>query len=434
MRNLKHIRCSRIVRRWLLGVAVTLGACSLDVKNPGAILDEDLNEPELMRVVAAGVSAEFSDVVDGIAFTMARLTDEMVGSGSYGDTGRLRRGIIQSDDTNGEWEQTHEAAWSAEQAIERFRNVLGQDAETSPFTARSYLFEGLGHRILGEVFCEVAYDAGPAEPKTGAFERAITSFNNAIAAAQTPESAEFKTAAYGGLAQAYVGMDDWAAAAREAAKVPTSFVYNAIYHISDNVNVVNAETFGRPEMSAFRTIAAQFDPVDPRAPFTICGTLNAADKVVPTGDCEHSQGASGDQTPHYRQEKYNDLGSEIPVVKGTEMRLIEAEAALRGGDLATFTSQVNQVRAFYGIDPIVQPAAAGSLRDSDQNDAWSILDRERWLTLWLEGRRLWDLHRWDHPFLEGGTLVDKYPPDGERASCFPIPSDECDLNPNLSCT
>ncbi len=419
---------------FLLGLSGVAAACSLDVKSPGAILDEDLNDPNLMRVVATGVSAEFSDAVDVIAFTMARLTDEMVGSGSYGDTGRLRRGIIESDDTNGEWEQTHEAAWSAESAIERFRSVLGDAAESSPFTARSFLFEGLGHRILGEVYCEVAYDAGPAEPKSGAFERAITSFNNALAAAQTPESDDYRIAAYGGMAQAYAGLDDWASAAREAAKVPTDFVYNAIYNAPENINEVNDETHGRPEMSAYKTLAATFDPPDPRAPYTICGTLNSSNRVEPTGRCEHAQGASGDHTPHFRQEKFDDLGSDIAVVKGTEMRLIEAEAALRNGDLATFTSKVNEARAHYGIDPIAEPAAAGTLRDADPNDGWSILDRERWLTLWLEGRRLFDLHRWDHPFLEGGTLVDKYPPDGERASCFPIPSNECDLNPNLNCT
>ena len=36
---------------------------------------------------------------------------------------------------------------------------------------------------------------------------------------------------------------------------------------------------------------------------------------------------------------------------------------------------------------------------------WDILDRERHLTLWLEGRRLWDLHRWNHPHLNGGGVV-----------------------------
>jgi len=430
----KHAKVRGRWAAWITGLFVVFAACDLNVKNPGAILDEDLNDPGLMRVVAAGVSAEFSDVVDGIAFTIGRLTDEMVGSGSYGDTGLLRRGIIRSDDTNGEWEQTHEAAWAAESAIERFRSVLGQEAETSPFTARSYLFEGLGHRILGEVFCQVAYDAGPAEPKSGAFTRAVTSFENAIAAATTPESSDYKTAAYGGLAQAYVGLGDWSKAVEAAAKVPTGFVYAAIYAVPENTNVVNGETHGRPEMSAYRTIAASFDPPDPRAPFTVCGTLNASNRVVPTGACSHSQGASGDHTPHYRQEKYDDLGSDIPVVKGTEMRLIEAEAALLDGDLAMFTGKVNEVRTFHGLSPIAQPASAGSIRDTDENDAWSILDRERWLTLWLEGRRLWDLHRWNHPFIEGGRLVDKYPPDGLRASCFPIASGECDLNTNLQCT
>ena len=421
--------------RFLVIAALTvLSACDLDVKNPGAILDDDLNDPDLMGVVAAGVSAEFSDFVDNNAFVVARLTDEMVGSGSYSSTGLLRRGIIRRDDTGGEWNQMHESAWAATEAIQRFRDVLGEDATGHPFTARSHLFEGLAHRALGEMFCEVAYDAGPAEPRSAAFQKSVAALNSAIDNSTTAAAEDFETAAWGGLAQAYVGLGDWDAAVAAAGRVPTSFVYEAIYHPAENNNVVFQETHDRPEMSAFQTLAGQFDPNDPRAPFTVCGTMGPGGDVVETGNCRVAQGASGDKTPHWRQEKFDDLGSDIPVVKGTEMRLIEAEAALLDGDLATFTSRINEVRTFYGTDPIEAPTSIGSLDNADPADAWSILDRERYLTLWLEGRRLWDLHRWEHPFLNGGALVDKYDVIDRRDSCYPISDDECDLNENLQCT
>jgi len=113
--------------------------------------------------------------------------------------------------------------------------------------------------------------------------------------------------------------------------------------------------------------------------------------------------------------------------------VIQAEAALLNGDLGEFTTQINRLRAIWDLDPIAQPASAGALEyPNAYDDAWSILDGERMLTLWLEGRRLWDLHRWDHPFLDGGTVV--WPGEPRRDSCLPVPAGECRVNPNFTCT
>jgi hypothetical protein len=123
------------------------------------------------------------------------------------------------------------------------------------------------------------------------------------------------------------------------------------------------------------------------------------------------------------------------------MRLIEAEAALLDDDLGTFIDRINDVREFYGLADLPEPATAGALEfpnamdalaggDPADDDAWSILDRERYMTLWIEGRRLWDLWRWDHPFLAGGTLIGVGA--NPRASCMRIPRIECTLNENLA--
>ena len=44
----------------------------------------------------------------------------------------------------------------------------------------------------------------------------------------------------------------------------------------------------------------------------------------------------------------------------------------------------------------------------------------------MEGRRLWDLHRWKQ---EGGVIADPYAAD--RDTCFPISDEERRVNPNL---
>lgn len=437
----------------VVGFAVATSACELEVKNPGAILEEDLNDPDLMQTLVVGASAERSDAVENNTFTMARLVDESIASGSYGSTADLRRGIITADDTNGEWSQTHEAAWAAGEAVERITNVLGTEhAQYAELVSRLYFLQGSAYNQLGETFCQVAFDAGPAEPKSAAFERALTSFQNAIdVAGSDPDAAEWVTAAHAGRAQAYVGLGMWTEAAQEAAQVPTDFEKVAFFDQDDNTWDVWIETHDRPEFTAWHTIADlmsddavpddMYDPLldtgagmDPRAPFTICGYRDTSTGLnVEAGGCPHFQGADG-FAPHYRQERFPEQSSDAPLVSGVEMRLIEAEADLRAGDLAGFAAGVNAVRAHYELDAIAVPTAAGTLEGMfSDNDAWSILDRERWLTLWLQGRRMWDLYRWDHPFIQGGALTDQYLVQNPRAACYPIPESECDLNPNIDC-
>lgn len=418
--------------------AFALTGCELEVLNPGRILDEDLNTRDLMPILVSGASAEFNHIGDAYAFNVARLTDDLAGTGSYFSTGKFRRGVFDNEDSEGHWEQTHEAAWAAGNAWERLQDVLEGEANSFDGSSRLFLLMGLAHRFLGENFCDVVYDKGPLQPREAAFDSAIVALNQSISIGTTAGASDFVTAAHGGIAQANVGLGNWSAAVQAASQVPTNFVHNAIYHQTANSNQVWNESWGRAEVGVWATPAQRVFDGDPRAPYTICGEWNdptdPQQGVTPTGVCTGQgsgahQGADG-LTAHYRQDKYNEQGSDVPVVTGTEMRLIEAEAALLGGDLATFTSKVNEVRAFYGAEPIEQPASAGALDwPNAQDDAWSILDRERYLTLWMEGRRLFDLDRWQHPFLQGGTLIG--PGAEPRVSCMPVPEIECTLNPEI---
>jgi hypothetical protein len=398
-----------------------------DIENPGEILDSDLNDPELIGVLITGLSSDVSDFIDTQGFDVARLTDEMAGSGSYTDTGAFRRGYAEQDLVGPVWEQAHEARWMADLHIERIQELLtSEEFQTNDYVARAYVLQGIAHRSLGENYCRVVYsepegsDYGNLQPKDVAFEKAVTSFENALSHA--PGGSEFAMAAHAGLASVYAALGRWDDAVQEAAQVDDDFELVTFYDRVDNANVVFVETFNRPEMSVVGTYAGTLDPENPRAPYTKCNE---------TGTCENEIGADG-ETIHWRQEKFTDYGTDIPTLTGKESRLIEAEAALLDGDLATFTSKINDVRALYGLDPIGQPATAGSLEyPNAHDDAWSILDSERYLTLWLEGRRLWDLHRWDHPFLDGGQVV--WEPDPQRDSCMPVPDNECRYNPNFTC-
>ena len=443
------------------GLALVASACDLEVVNPGAITDDSLNDPSLMGVVAAGVSQEFTILVDEISLDLVRLTDEAAGTGSYFETGRLRRGALDWTESDTDWEQAHETLWTGQSAWFRMSSLEDYDQDTSEDAARVWLLIGLSHRMLGENFCEVVYSVGQdpenAElggllPRTAAFDSAIVAFNRAIqignAAGTTYSTETIVPAARAGLAQAYAGLGDYATATTHSEQVPTDFVYEAIFNRQSNANDIYFETIQRAEIGLFNAYAQTIPAQDPRVPYTICGTFDnpATPKdsdVSPTNapGCTSHQGADG-VTAHYQQAKFDDWGSDIAVASGVEMRLIEAEAALLDGDMTTFKARIDEVRAHYGLDPLTGvPAAAGTLEypnaynattgevtDPDV-DAWSILDAEKHLTQWGEARRLWDLHRWDHPFLDGGIVF--WDAEPRRASCYPIPEIECQLNENL---
>ena len=447
----------------LAGFGVLLAGCDLEVLNPGQILDGDLNTPELMPIVVNGVSAEFNDVVDQLAYDVARLSDDMSGTGSYFETGVFRRGLYTDEDSDGHWEQMHEAAWAAGSAWERLTEVLGDAAGTSVDAAKLFAIMGHAHRTMGENFCDMTYDRGGLMPRTAAFDSAIVAFNQAlsIGGAAGADAEQWVTSARAGLAQAYAGLGEWATAAGHAAQVPIGFEHSALYAFGANTNIVWNESHGRAELGVWAAPAQSYgDPAgmdDPRVPWRECGTWNDPNDpsagVTTTGTCNDSgsgahQGADG-LTVHYRQQKHDDRGSDIAVATGTEMVLIEAEERLLAGDLPGFIGFINELRAHYGLAGYGEaggpdaPTTIGALEypnamdvenggDPGDEDGWSVLDRERYMTLWIQGRRLWDLHRWDHPFLAGGTLIGVG--ENPRASCMPIPRIECTLNENLAGT
>lgn len=420
-------------------VAIGLGACDVneifDVKNPGRILDEDISTPRILQSVVTGASAELSDVMDNRAMDIAIATDEMAGSGSYYSTGVLRQGIIRAEDVDAWFEQPQEARWAAEEAIRRFHDVVGEtESQQDTAYTRAHVLGGISHKYLGEMFCQMAYEGSAALGKDTAFQRAYNMFEQAEGLAESQGNTNLLNAARTGMASSLVGLAwageaSWADAQAIADQVPTDFVYYAYYDENDNWNEVWDETFQRHEMSIYGTVVADEPADNPRAPWTDCTV----------GGCRTEMGADG-STPHYRQEKYTSMNADIPVLKGVEARMIEAEYYLIQDDMPNFIAEINDARAHYGLAALPEPA--------DQQAAWDILDVERMLNLYLEGRRIWDLHRWDtdsynftaydgsrlNEFIYGGSIIYMPPADQERrATCVPLPFSECQANPNIDC-
>lgn len=379
----------------------------LDVTNPGPINDEDLNTVAAMPALVVGMSADLSVSLSETAIWGSVWSDDLTHSGTLGAPTIFAQGLIKSIDIDPWWDEAQRARWVAENGIERMKEVLGTGFETFAQTPKAYLHAGYANRILGENVCEAVFDAGAPQDYTEHFKRAEQQFNEALRIAQALNNSTLVNAARAGRAQVRMALGNWTGAVEDATTIPIAFRYDAVYSLntSREGNGWRAVTLTRGEYTVWGTQWANTTG-DPRIPWV----------RVLTSSGGQANAANG-KTAWYRQQKYLDDAANMALAKGTEMVLIRAEAALRGGDVTGAMSLMNQVRAHHGLTALSATTA---------DEAWPILQSERGKTLWLEGRRFWDLRRWNaatgaakNTFLDG------------RDKCVPISERERLTNPNI---
>ena len=419
----------------LLLALLVAPACDLSVTNPGPVQDQFLDDPKAFAGIVNGMGRAYSGVlgVDGmgaiVKFT-ACVTRELFPSGNLLDHGcdiREEEGLLLPSMRAAPWNNAHNARFVAEDGIRRMEEVLGAAADADVNVARALLWAGFSNRLLGENMCQAVFDGGSPQPSSEHFERAEAQFTRAIAIATTIGSTQdaLRLAAIAGRASVRVGLGDWAGAVSDAGSVPRSFKFQVQY---ENITVTTYNMLVWAKASSpFRSLSVWNTPFlqyytdsnDPRTPWVY-------NPARPFG--ELNRPCCG-QVPFYAQTKYNNVTDPINVVTGREMLLIRAEAFLRNGQLAEAMGFINDsLRATVGVAPWTATTLA---------EGWTRLKRERGIELWLEGRRLGDLRRWDaegtpgdlDPLEDASNAATYLSPN--RSLCFPIPQSEIDTNPNV---
>ncbi len=404
----------RLTQLTALLAFLPLTACSdvlsLNVEAPGRISDTDLNNAAALAGITAGASYNLTSALDATVQQLSMAALDLGHGGSY-DFGGIPIGIFKADVEDwGEYTTMSRARWTAEHGLMRMLEVLGPTAyEKDANVAKTYLLAGFANRHLGETQCRVNFDelvggeyvAGSDRPHTDAFARADSLFSRAIAVGTAAGStaANTVTAAYGGRASVRAWQGKWDDAVADATKVPTTFVWNSTFS-SANTNYIWRETNNRREMT-LSTVMWQNVTNDPRVPWQTT-----------------TQKGQDGQTPFTRQMKYKTIDADIPVTHGAEMRVLQAEAALRKGDFAGAQGFLNQARSKWSMAPITL--------STNPDSAWPTFRFERYATLFLEGRKLWDWRRWN---VEGPPKRD--PASAGRDLCFPIGQAEQRANPNI---
>jgi hypothetical protein len=418
--------------RWygaISAVAVVLAflACDFDVSNPGPVPDVFLDDEDAHRAVVNGTARALADAHSELSRVTGAVTREIFASGNtgiYGINVEEGRGLLEEDLVNGFWSDAHNARWVGEEAVRRLTEV-GADAN---LLAEAHIWAGYSNRFLGENFCEAVIDGGSAEPHTVYFDRAEANFTSALGMAT---DADLQLAARAGRATVYMSLGQWSAADTDAQMIPESFEFEVLYSTEEQGqyntirwSVANAPYRGH---SVWNTKYEQYflDTGDPR-------TAWSEDPDFPHGPVERQ--CCG-LVPWKFQLKYPGNGDNIDLADGQEMKLIRAEALLVAGSWAEAMVLINDVRTSVtsqttglALDPWVA---------TNLTEAWGYLKQERGIELWLEGRRMNDLRRWQANGTPGALdpLEDASNPDTyldpNQSLCVPIALAEKETNPNV---
>lgn len=411
-------RRGRVARVGALVVLGASAACSLSVDNPDRVQDPLLNDPGAHPAVVAGASLALSEAINWVAFFGGNASKEFTEGGRIHpvklpvDPGQL---TVQGIPDNA-WNSAQVARWVAEDAVRRFRDVMGAQFASYDLGAKALLYAGYANRLLGENMCEAVINGGAPSDYKDYFRRAESALTEAIAVAGAAGDARVGTAATAARASVRLMLGDDAGADSDAARVPTDFVFQAVYAI-ENENYynflywVNANQPYR-EISVSATFYEQYYDTtgDPRVRWR-------TDPKVPTAEFQY--------VPWLFPTKYTGRDSPIDLSTGREMRLVEAEIALRAGDLPTAMSKINGVRTTVISDSTGLPLAPWPA--TTITDGWTALKRERGIELWLEARRLGDERRW----VESNTPGVMEDMSDRVRLCFPIGLGERRANPNV---
>jgi starch-binding outer membrane protein, SusD/RagB family len=398
----------------VLGLS-TLTACNdlLDVDNEGEILDGDLNTVQAIAPVVAGVAGDFGAMYSQNASTVAVAAFELWHTGSFPSSRQTDEGFLKrpSADGNSAYNATARAYWVAEDAQRRIQEAFADSAGRRVEMAEVIVWGAYTLHFIADNFCEATFNGGPAVTAEAVRRKADEDFTRAITVATAANSTPWRQRALAGRARARLFLGDYTGAIADAQQIPQGFVFNFNYSGNSAREYNYYAGFTRDKYRREAGVHPSFfeSPLykaDPRTPIKDWGPTAVGPDAIRRWT---------------EQEKYKERDSDMAVSSWQEVRLIEAEAEIRRGNLQRAVTLINQVRAAATL-----PAYTGELTEAA---VVAQLRYERSAELWLQGQALFDLRRFNDPRLNappgqgGGATRDK---------CFEIGQREYETNPNLS--
>lgn len=409
----------RTIRRWArLALAIVsveaAAACDtnklLNVDDPEILTPETLTDPGALSTLYNATISDFQNAyggsssgnTEGFVTVSAVFTDEMTQSDTYVSRINADQRTQQpplmgnvGDQAFANLQTTRQTAALAAKTIA----ALSDKGANDPRIATIKALEGMVLVALAEGFCgyvplservKGVDEFGEPLSTSALLDQALARLNVAAAADGANNLVKLVRA------RALLDKSDISGAAAAVAAVPTTYVwqiehsanssqqYNAVYTLGYNGRYTVADGEGGNGMP-FRSA------LDPRVLWKNSGA-KGFDK----------------QTPLYYDLRYSGQDAPVALASGVEARLIEAEAALQGGQIDTWLAKLNDLRAQVAtLMPVLVPDWATQIGNTpitartlapltDPGTPGARIDlmfRERAFWLYTTGHRLGDLRR-----------------------------------------
>ena len=411
----------------------TVAACDslLEVDVPGNITEAELNDPILAPNLVASVEAAFDCMLGTYIEEIGRWAKDFyfMGAGTGFIYTQTRTSEVQ-DFQQVDCTQTGVTRSAAvylplqtvirqgEQATELIGDFSDSDVEHRAFLlAKAAAYTGYAYQIMGETFCQLAFDGGEAETPQQAWMRAEGKFTESLQLAPTTAPsgetvASIRDMAYVGRARARLHLGDAPGVLADAGQVTAGFVRLA--EMDPGTARRNNRVYENNNLNLSISVHPSY-------------LYLMVEGVPDTRLDSDSLGVVGFDavTEVYAQNKYADLGDDIPFSTWREAQLMIAEV-----DPTQSVAIINNLRAVpWGL-----PAYGGGT-------ATEILEtvlEERRRELWMQGTKLGDMLRVQGdpnlPDIPGYLFETGLNQRGQAygpATCYPLPLSESDNNTNF---
>jgi len=221
------------------GVLAFTASCGigdvLEVQNPSQIPTDRLNDPKLMQVQVNGVIEAFQNAYTSPVIEFSNfLTDEVLTGLNFEDYARVNQRIASYLDgpTNLIFGELSRSLRLGNDVSERIRGWDAADTTAKDFLtplATTLVMAGYSATVLAENMCQAVISPDPDHPSSEVlsqdqtFQAAIPYFHEALTVATGAGLTNLANLARTGLARAYMGMGNWDSAAAYAAAVPSTF-------------------------------------------------------------------------------------------------------------------------------------------------------------------------------------------------------------------
>ena len=416
----------------------------LEVSNPERIDEGELQNRQLVQILYNSVIGEFTDMYDDpFIWRGSMFTDEQITGINWEQTARLSQRIVRYDEGDPDlmFSAISAARATADSVSSRFRELLDNPAADERM-ATVLAYAGYSHIMMGEAMCEAVVNVNDQIlSPTQIFERGLPRLEEALQIAMSNGFDDVADLARTGLARANLNLGNMSDAMLYAGNVTPGFEWWVEYEdagggtanvLWNRVTGANHAVGVHPNFlsGAFGDNGLVAGQTDPRVQHTIDWSLGH-NRLTRLYKPYQSLSYSG-----YNGAMIADGGEPILYESGTDIRLAselealhhyyEAAGPTGTGSAGTTLDFVNARRAFGN-------QAAVSLSD---DALMAELRDQRGRDLYMGGFRLGDLRRWlaqgvgdffpsgTHPTTEWGAYGD--------ATCYPLPLEEYEGNPNLT--